>query len=292
MSEREHKDLTPADEQRIQASLRALGEVRADAAFAARLREQFQAGTIPVASDPDLAAAATPGPEAPAQTAPPRVVELPRRRFGRRWSLVALPAIAAALAIFFLGGGDPRWQLEDVRGVGDITVAGRTVASTDRTGVADLIEPGARFEVPAGVELDIVLDGVMVIGVAGPAAFTLPLNPREAPFAYEAVVESGEVRFKSGPEFAGRRAVLRTTEGTAVVTGTAVAVYKNAEVTCVCVLEGAVMVGRDADHMNEIPAGMRKVMFADGSEPKIVPIEPGHRDGLIDFERHNAGTFD
>jgi len=36
--------------------------------------------------------------------------------------------------------------------------------------------------------------------------------------------------------------------------------------------------------MQDIPAGQRKVMFADGTPPKITPIAPPHMDHLVEFE--------
>jgi len=283
MSERNDMNLTP-EERRIQESLRGLGEVRADEAFRAKLRQQFLSGQI-AGTAADAAAIA--------DDKPPQVRELPRRarRPRRRLALAAFPAIAAALFVIFLSGKDIAWQLEDVRGTGNVTVNGQTAASTDRDAVAGLIVPEARISVPEGLQLDVVLDDVLVLGVAGPADFTLPANPDQEPYVYQATIHDGEFRIKTGPKFSSRKVLLLTTEGRVEITGTSVAVFKNAEVTCVCVLEGTAMIGRDRDHLDAIGGGMRKVMFVDGRDPLIIPIEPGHKEGLLEFESYNQDIF-
>ncbi len=280
MSERDNMNLTP-EERRLQESIRDLGEVRADDAFVAKLREQFVSGEIVGSAETTDAEPAT------VSVLPTRT-----RRSLRPWAMAALPAIAAVLIFVIFGAQDPVWQLEDVRGTGTVTVNGRSVQATERAAVAALISPEARISVPEGVQLDVVLDGVLVVGVAGPADFTLPANPTEGPYVYQATIHDGEFRIKTGPKFAGREALLLTAEGRVEITGTTIAVYKNADLTCVCILEGTAMIGKDRDHLDAISAGMRKVMFADGREPLIIPIEPDHKDGLIEFEGYNDDTFD
>lgn len=284
MSERENMDLTP-EEERIRESLRGLGEVRADEAFRARLRAQFVSGGLAADSGTESPTAADPAAPAPA----PRVVALPARR--RRWPLILVPAIAAALTVIFLGGGDPTWQLQDVQGTGSITINGQSADAGDRAAIAALVVPLARISVPEGVQIDLVLDGVMVVGVAGPADFTLPDAPKDKDPVYAATVHEGDFRIKTGPEFPGCEALLLTTEGRVEITGTTVAVFKNADVTCVCVLEGTAQIGRDDTHLDPVSGGMRKVMFADGRDPMIMPIEPDHARALQEFEDRNAGTF-
>ncbi len=282
MSERDNMNLTP-EELRLQKSVRGLGEVSADDAFREKLRQQFVSGEI--AAEATASTATTPEPAAP------RIVALPTgsRRPGRLLAVVA--AIAAVFAVVFLNSDGPAWELKDVRGTGTVTINGQTAEAADHEAVAGLITPEARIAVPEGVQLDVVLDGVMVVGVAGPAEFTLPANPDDGPYLYTATIHAGEFRIKTGPEFPGREVLLLTTEGRVEITGTTIAVYKNADVTCVCILEGTALIGKDADHLDAIEAGMRKVMFADGREPAIIPIEPGHKDGLIEFEGFNAETF-
>ncbi|MFT5234181.1 MAG: ferric-dicitrate binding protein FerR (iron transport regulator), partial [Candidatus Krumholzibacteriia bacterium] len=129
-------------------------------------------------------------------------------------------------------------------------------------------------------------------GVVGPIDFTLPTEPHDEPYNYAVNVHRGEFRIKTGPDFAGRQITMTTSEGQVEIIGTTIAVFKNDDVTCVCVLEGTASIGKDDEHMDPVPAGMRKVMFADGRDPVIIPIEPAHEASLIDFEKITAHIFD
>lgn len=279
MSERDNMDLTP-EEQRLQDSVRGLGEVRADEAFRARLREQFMSGELAAQADAPVAET----------KAEPKVVDLPpRRRPRRRWA--ALIAVAAALAVVFLFQGEVVWKLQAVRGDGTVVINDQELPTSDQAAIAALIAPQAHISVPAGVEMDVVLGKVMVVGVAGPAEIVMPSDLAAEPASYQFTVNDGEFRIKTGPDFPGSEALLLTSEGRVEITGTSVAVFKNDDLTCVCVLEGTAMIGRDTAHLDPIPAGMRKVMFTDGSDPMITTIEPGHKQGLLEFEKFNQDTF-
>ncbi len=280
MSERDNMDLTP-EERQLQDAVRGLGEVRADDAFREKLRQQFMSGEID-AEGPSTESAGEP-------VAEDNIVEMPRRRHGGRWG--ALIAVAAALAIIFLNQGAATWELQNVRGQGTLAINGQEVSATDRDAVAALIAPQMHLVAPEGVELDVVLGKVMVVGVAGPVDAVMPDLPEGDPRVFQVTVNTGEFRIKTGPDFPGSQALLLTTEGRVEITGTSVAVFKNADLTCVCVLEGTALIGKDGDNLDAIPAGQRKVMFADGSDPLITTIEPGHKHGLLEFEAFNQGIF-
>ena len=89
----------------------------------------------------------------------------------------------------------------------------------------------------------------------------------------------------TGPRFRGGHLVVTTGEGAIEITGTLVSVFRDESVTCVCVHEGTASVGIDEADMEPIPAGKRKVMFADGSPSMVTDIAPPHRDHLIEFEK-------
>ncbi len=291
MSERDNMNLTP-EERQLQQSVRDLGEVRANDAFREKLRQQFISGEIAAGEDSSEAGIDAPAKivEMPLETEPNNLEPKKRRSRKRMWAIV--PAMAAMLAIVIFSDNDPQWTMEDVRGSGVVTVNGETVDVSDRAAVAKLITPTAHIAVPEGVELDVVLGRVLVLGVAGPAEFTLPGNPSHDDYAYETIVHQGEFRIKTGPGFPGSDMLILTTEGRVEITGTTIAVFKNDDVTCVCVLEGTAQIGKDGDHMDAVGAGMRKVMFVDARDPMIAPIEPGHKESLIEFEDHNQETFD
>jgi len=278
MSERENMDLSP-EELRIQASVRGLDEVRAEDAFREKLRQQFVSGDFEDSAEPNVSAASA------------EIVGSPRRK-RRSWGFAIVPAIAAMLAIIFLGGNEPGWELSALRGEGTLIINGVAVEASDFAAVARLIEPEARVVVPEGLEVDVLLDGVIVFGVVGPVDFTVPNEPAKAPYNYAVNVHHGEFRIKTGPDFEGRQMVMTTSDGQTEIVGTTIAIFKNADLTCVCILEGTASVGKDDDHMDAVPAGMRKVIFADGRDPLIIPIESGHETSLIAFKKVTAHIFD
>ena len=106
-----------------------------------------------------------------------------------------------------------------------------------------------------------------------------------------AEVHHGELRIKTGPGFRGAELQILTTEGRIEITGTVVSVYKGEGFTCVCVLEGTAKIGMDKADLEEIPAGMRKVMFADGRPPMVTEIQPQHEAGLMEFEERYRNFF-
>jgi hypothetical protein len=104
-------------------------------------------------------------------------------------------------------------------------------------------------------------------------------------------LEKGEVLALTGPEFPGARLVLETPEGKAEVSGTAIAVFRDEGVTCVCVLEGVASVGVDDNDLEAVPPGQRKVLFGDERSPQVLDIEPQHQKGLADFVTRNRSMM-
>ena len=273
MSERNDMNLTP-EERRLQEAIRGLGEVRADEGFRDRLREAFVSGDIDAG-----------GPDAPADN----VVHL-ERAGRRRWWLAAVPAAAAVLAFLLLAGGGPTWTLTSVTGTGAIVVNGQEADAGDADRLAELIEPEARLVVPATAELELILGEVMVVGIIRDSDVTLPAAAGSGPMI--ATVTRGELLVRTGPAFPGQHLRILTSEGRIELTGTTIAVNKGDGFTCVCVLEGTARIGKDNADLEEVAAGFRKVMFADGSPSIIVDIEPGHEQDLTDFEARNRDAFE
>ena len=270
MSERQDMNLTP-EERGLQEAIRGLGEVRADDAFRERLRREFISGDI-AATD--------------------NVVPLDRGGNRRRLWAVAVPALAAIFAFLLLSGGGPSWTLESVTGTGIIQVDGQSVDAADFAGLEDLIKPGARFVVPATAELELRLGKVMVFGIIRDSDVTIPIEPDDDATTFTATVTVGELLVKTGPAFEGEELLILTSEGRIELTGTTIAVNKGDGFTCVCVLEGTAKIGKDKADLEEVSAGYRKVMFADGSPSIIVDIEVGHERDLTDFETRNEDVFE
>jgi ferric-dicitrate binding protein FerR (iron transport regulator) len=276
MNESNDMNLTPED-LRLQEAIRGLGEVRAEDSFHERLRREFIAGDI----------ATVPG-----DASRDNIVPLDRGTNRRGLWVAAIPVLAAILAFVFLTSGDPAWTLKSVTGTGTIQVDGQSVEATDAEGLADLVQPGARFVVPATAELELILGEVMVFGIIRDSDVTIPGGPEADFHSHTATVAHGELLVKTGPAFSGEQLLILTSEGRIELTGTTIAVNKGDGFTCVCVLEGTARIGKDIADLEEVVAGYRKVMFADGSPSIIVDIEPGHEKDLTDFEARNKKAFE
>ena len=183
------------------------------------------------------------------------------------------------------------WSVLSVRGSGTVLVDGQPVAAQDSNRLNQLVRSGARCVVPDGVEIDLILGDLMVLGVVRDSEVTIPAPPAGGESLLVATVERGELLVKTGPGFPGRTLHLVTTEGLTELVGTTVAVNKGEGFTCVCVLEGQARIGKDPAHFDEVPAGMRKVMFAGEKDPVIIPIEPAHEKDLVDFATRNRDAF-
>jgi hypothetical protein len=269
MSDRQDMNLTP-EERRLQEAVRGLGEVRADEGFREGLRRAFVSGEI----------------------VPDNVVPQDRRGNRRRLWAAAIPVLAAIVYFLLLSGGQPSWRLKSVEGSGTIAVDGRPVDAADSAGLAALVRPGARFVVPETAELELVLGKVMVLGIIRDSDVTIPARKGGLEKFHTATVDHGELLVKTGPAFPGEKMLILTSEGRIELTGTTIAVNKGDGFTCVCVLEGTARIGEDPAALEEVPAGYRKVMFADGSPSIVVDILPDHEKDLKDFESRNRDAFE
>jgi ferric-dicitrate binding protein FerR (iron transport regulator) len=280
MSDREHNDLTP-EEERARRAVRELPPVAADPAFRERLKADFVSGRLVEASDhPTHPGDGTRHPG----RAPRRFGPTPRRA----WRVI-VPVVAAVLAIFLFNRG-PALELADVTGTGTITVDGRGFESTDRSGLERAIRPGSRIELAEGVAIEVLYEDTAVYQIVS-AATTLPGAPRRwLGRSSECRLERGELQVLTGSRFRGAGLRIETPEGRIDVTGTLLSVVRDDSGTCVCVHHGKAQVGIDENDLEEIGAGQRKVMFADGQAPIITPIAPPHAEHLTQFEaKYRAG---
>lgn len=267
MNERDDMEID-SGQREVQETLRQVAPVRPDPEFRSRLREQFLSGAIAEGQDvPDAPAAPVARP--------------------RSWWWAALPIAAALVVSFLVADRGPAWQLHAVQGAGEVTVDGaQIVAGGDMT-----FDDEVAMSTGDDTGLQIASQGILLLEIAPHSEVVLPRAPRRwLRRTMTARVNSGELRVKSGSGFPGRRLVVETDEGRTVMIGTTISVYKGADFTCVCVLEGIARIGRDEDHLDAIPAGMRKVMFADGRDPLVTEIEPHHKVDLELFEQ-SAGQF-
>lgn len=262
MSEREDDD----DVRRAKEWLRGLDAPAADPSFRSRLRAAFADGSL-------------------ARPAP--AVRLPV--YARRpWFTRPLPALsavgAAAMLVLFAGiafNPGPHWQVASLQSAhGNVMVDDEPIPADDAASLTDALIPGAKIEWDGDGELMFVSPGQLALSIAPGTRMTLPAPP---PRFFDRVargrLEAGRVRVATGPAFHGARVEFRTTEAMAVVTGTTLAVIRDAMATCVCVSEGRVhvmgFVGRGGlmRDYGMVPAGEREVVYR-AEQPKVAERTP------------------
>jgi hypothetical protein len=259
----------PAAERRAQEAVRALPRVPADPAFRARLAGEFATGAL----------------RAPER----RIVAAPwHRRAPVAW--IAVPAAAAAaLAVALLLNPGPRWTLAGVSGGGNVVVDGRPVPMTHAADLERALRGGARVAVPEDAELELACGDRMMLVAAAGTEFVLPPAPgRWFGRAVSASIAHGTVRISTLAGFAGSRLVFHTPEAQVEVTGSTLAIIREQAGTCVCVLDGGVAVGPTAGDMVDVPGGMRRFVFADGST-EMAEMRPEERTALAVLHERAAG---
>ncbi len=269
--------LSAEEEARLGAELASLGApgdagdaggASAREAFRAELRARFVAGTIEGPVETPVASAA----RVPIAARRPRVL--------RPWAAGLAAAALLAIVVFtWLPRPDstpgPAWTV--IAATADSTAAPGAMARIDGRDIAltalptTTIAPGARVELPAGVTMELQLAGTLALETAPGTAFTVPT----AGDTRRASVEHGEVRYVTGPSFAGTSMTVESPEAHVEVTGTTFVVIAAPSMTCVCVGEGTVHVtargNASADSVggtaleNDITAGHRRELYPDGT---------------------------
>jgi ferric-dicitrate binding protein FerR (iron transport regulator) len=273
MTEREPRPVTPEEASELQRAIRGLGEPRMDPGARARIKRAFLDGNT------EATVAAHPG--------------VPERRRVRpwrwKWALAAAAAIACVVLVrdVLLPVG---WTVQHRTGSGTIAVDGRHIPLDDSAALERAVRDGGRVVVPPGASIVIAAGDVVSIELMGETDAKLPSPPhRFFATALDTEVRAGEMRVASGADLRGRGLSVRTPDGRVEITGTIFAVMCDDVATCVCVLEGVVRVGRDATAMEDVVAGMRKVMFRDARPSIVTESAAPHREGLEDFRARLGG---
>jgi hypothetical protein len=254
------------DDESIASGIGKLPGVEADPAFRDRLRSAFVSGEL------DAKGAPEPG--------------RPSQRSGLRWWhwLVPATAVAVAAALFVLNPGPPL-RVASMPEEGYVRIAGAPIQLIDTGKLNDALVPGASVALPPDETLDLVADGTVLYEVVGGTRMTLPATPgRWFSRAPTCSLFAGEIRMKTGAQFAGASLRVYTPDGMVVVTGTLLSIQSDAGGTCVCVLEGTAEVGINEADLQPVPPGNRKIMLKDGTV-EIIPVKPMHRDGVLDFDQ-------
>lgn len=277
MSSRENLGLTP-EERSLQEELRAMRPVKPDKNFETRLRRVFTTGNFdPAEGEGRVDTESSAGGSGR----------------GRRgwWALAAAAAVVVASLMWFMPSGPEVWTVERAEGTGTVQVGNETVSVQDIQALEALLREGGRLALGDSARIDLRLGRALLMGISAGSVVNVPPAEPQGGHDYRAAVEGGELLVKTGPGFPGRRLLIATRDGRTELTGTTIVVNKMPDVTCVCVLEGTVRIGVDETDMEDVTPGKRKLMFLDGSAPEVVPILPGHRDHMVEFERRNEGAF-
>lgn len=263
-------------EARAREALRGLPPAIAGAAFRARLKREFTAGTI----------------AAPAAGAAPASG---RRRPLAAWFAVPAAA-AAAVALVLAFNLPPAWEVVSMTGAGGVTADGVAIAPGDLEALARRVRPGVRLEVARDAEV-MLRGGAALTLVATPgSAIRVPSLPaRWFARAARGAVEWGELRISTGPRFPGARLTIVTDEAVVEVRGTTCAVIREPAGTCVCLLEGHARIGARGAAGHPVGEGQRRLIHRDGRPPLDEPISASERmklQRLRDAARSASGPAD
>jgi hypothetical protein len=241
------REETPA-EGRVRDAVGALPPARADGGYRDRLRREFVAGELA----PRL-----------------RVVRSPWRWRVAVWSATAAAAAAAFVATTLLSTSAPEYRVVSVEGAGSAIVDGRPLPLDHARELAHALRRGGHVVMPQGATLDLVAPGVLAVTLSGGSDATLPAIPAKGERKLECRVANGDLFFSTGRAFHGASLDVETPEATAHVTGTSLAVLRDAEGgTCVCVMEGRVQVTARGEEPYTVPAGSRLICPVEGgTEP-------------------------
>jgi ferric-dicitrate binding protein FerR (iron transport regulator) len=270
MNEFKESDLNPA-ETRAREAVRALPGATPDPAFRARLAESFKSGAFP----------------APGR----RIVPLPWYRRGVI-SWIAVPAAAAAaLAVVMVLNQGPRWELAASEGAGVVVVDDRPIPMNHTEDLRRALHPGAKVSIPEGGEVRIAAGKDLLILATAGTDFVMPAAPgRWFGRSVATRMERGTLRVTTGGGFPGGRLVVATPDADVEVTGSTLAIICEPAGTCVCVLDGHVMVGSSPNDRVEVAGGMRRFIFGDGREPVLDEMRPMERTKLTMFRDQALGA--
>lgn len=267
MTDRE--TLTPA-ESRARDAVRALSAPAADPAFRERLKREFTTGAIVSPFGEGAGEAPLPGSRR-------NVVRGPWRA---PWAQPFVWAAAAAVLVLSMLGINrgPAWQVSGDTGAGIAIVDRVPIPMNHTQDLAAALRPGSLVQVPEGAELEVMTPGNMVLQITAGTEAVLPPSPGRW-FRREIAAElhRGELRITTGARFHGARLAIATPEATIEVTGTTLAVIREPLGTCVCVLEGKVMVGPKGEPMAEVTSGRRRFVFNDNRAPESDDMRPMER---------------
>lgn len=271
-------ELMGPEESHVRDALRAAAAPAPDAAFRERLGRAFAAGAIAPGRCSDFAAADEAGPAGDARAS---VVRGPWGR-ARRLTLAVAAAAAVVTVVAGLNLGDD-WHVVAADGEGIVVVNDRATPMLHAEELAKRIRRGGRLRVQEGSLVVMAGDDLMIEITPG-TDLTLPPAPNHWwSRAVRGRIESGECRITTGPGFRGASLAIATPEAAVEVRGTTLAVIREPGGTCVCVLEGSVMVGRAGGLVAPVESGRLRFVYAEDRAPKEAAIRPVENEQLRRF---------
>jgi uncharacterized cupin superfamily protein len=248
----------PTPEERAAAeAVGALGGPRAPDAFRAELRARFVSGAI--AEDGPAASPAKPRRPAP---------------------IVALFGLAAAAALSWLvwtGTQPDPWHYMGASGEsGEVWVCGHLMDPGDEEGIQAMLHAGTPIKTTGTMQFDFAMHDHLSVQLAPESEMTVPEWPRRwLGNTASCEVTYGEARFTTGPRYASRL-LVSSPLAMIEVTGTTLAVISGQDSSCVCVLDGEVVMTDDDGTAHVVEAGTRRTVFRD---------KPAHVMDILPMER-------
>jgi len=267
-----------------QAAAPAIVRARARQAFlrgsapqvSARLRQRsYEGDSVPI-DEGQTTSAPHPAPhphqyhehQVPEPERSGRVIVPLNARRSNRWGPIAF---AAAIVLMLVGYGaqSPHpWR------VMEIVDPQNRLASRNDLAVGAAVGSGM-LESPNDGEIELGLGGMLHMRLSPGTRIMLPDAPRRwnpSPMTVE--VQAGELFCTTAGQHLPTTLDVFTDNLTARVTGTTFSVWRNPEGTCVCLLEGSVMVmpKDDASEAMTVPEGNKMVLFDDGRPHLVEPI--------------------
>jgi hypothetical protein len=246
---------------------------RPEPAFRARLKQEFTSGRFGA----------------------PRV-PVPRRPWFTRPALL-LPVAAGLLVVAGLvANRGPDWRVVSANGDGRVHVGDASFAPAEHQRIAAALRRGGEVRIEGAVTLDLVAPGVLAVTLAPGTSMTLPAAPGRWWWRDRfARVLEGDVYFSTGRGFHGASLKVNTPEVQVLAVGTAFAVLRHEQGSCVCVMEGRVRVAtlsdgeaREAPPYVVVPEGMRRLVPVNGSAETLPILEDSvHR---LHEQRSSVGS--
>lgn len=245
-------------------AVRALARPRARGEFRTRLRHEFTSGRIG-----ERRGLARPSP------------------WFQRGALLLPLAAGFLLVVGVVLNRGPDWRVlgspaDSASAAARLSVDGVEIAPGDGAALAQRLKRGGHVRIEGAMTLDLVAPGVAAVALAPGTDLVLSASPgRWWGRGMRARLAEGDVYFTTGRAFRGAHLDVSTPEVSTRAVGTAFAVLRGPDFTCVCVQEGHVRVAGAREPLAagvDVPQGMRRVMHADGrSEFQPILIESVHR---------------